>query len=233
VNAGPNTTVIYGYPSALNCATLTATGIGGGCGPYSISWSTGETTASINVCPSVTTDYTVTVTDANGCTGSDVVRVCVVDVRCGDGLKKIAVCHIPPGNQGNPQSICIGYPAVATHLAHGDYLGACGAIYAVCEDAGSTAKSAEGLEAVAMNAYPNPFSSSTTVEFSLDSDDNASLKVYNVQGVQVATLFDGQVNGGQKMSFEFSPANAANGIYFAKLVTESGDVQTIKLVLQK
>lgn len=39
--------------------------------------------------------------------------------------KKVTVCHFPPGNTDNPQIICIGKPALATHLSHGDYEGEC------------------------------------------------------------------------------------------------------------
>ncbi|MBI3510650.1 MAG: gliding motility-associated C-terminal domain-containing protein [Bacteroidetes bacterium] len=49
--------------------TITANG-GGGTGPYSYSWSNGPTTASQNVNPAATTVYTVTITDANGCTST-------------------------------------------------------------------------------------------------------------------------------------------------------------------
>ena len=38
---------------------------------------------------------------------------------------KVIVCHLPPGNPENEQSIRIGEPAVKAHLAHGDYLGLC------------------------------------------------------------------------------------------------------------
>lgn len=38
---------------------------------------------------------------------------------------KVIVCHLPPGNPENEQSIRIGEPAVDPHLAHGDYLGLC------------------------------------------------------------------------------------------------------------
>ena len=38
------------------------------------------------------------------------------------GAPKVNVCHIPPGNPGNPQSISVGPAAVPAHLAHGDYL---------------------------------------------------------------------------------------------------------------
>jgi hypothetical protein len=232
VNAGPNATVIYGYPSPMNCTTLNATGIGGGCGPYTISWSNGATTASTTVCPSVTTDYTVTVTDANGCTASDVVRVCVVDVRCGSDLSKIAVCHYPPGNPAGRHTICIGYPAVDNHLSlHGDDLGPCGAIDAVCADAPAMPRMAAA--AANMTAAPNPFTTTTSIQFTLGSSDNASLKVYDLQGALVATLFEGNVNGGEVMTAEFGSSDLAAGIYMARLVTNGGEVQTVKLVIQK
>ncbi len=41
------------------------------------------------------------------------------------GKKKVAVCHIPPGNPGNAHTIYISSNAVNPHLAHGDILGDC------------------------------------------------------------------------------------------------------------
>ena len=38
---------------------------------------------------------------------------------------KVTICHVPPGNPGNPQTISVSTSAVPTHLAHGDSLGAC------------------------------------------------------------------------------------------------------------
>jgi hypothetical protein len=38
---------------------------------------------------------------------------------------KVAVCHIPPGNTGNPQTIWVSESAVPAHLAHSDTLGSC------------------------------------------------------------------------------------------------------------
>jgi hypothetical protein len=37
----------------------------------------------------------------------------------------VTLCHIPPGNPANAQTIVVGQAAVAAHLAHGDYLGEC------------------------------------------------------------------------------------------------------------
>ena len=78
VNAGTDQTICDG-----ESATLTASASGGSGGGYTYLWSTGETTESIVVAPvgdpsgNVNADYTVTVTDAYGCTDDDVVRVVV------------------------------------------------------------------------------------------------------------------------------------------------------------
>ena len=39
--------------------------------------------------------------------------------------QKVTICHKPPGNPENAQTITVGRNAVATHLAHGDTLGPC------------------------------------------------------------------------------------------------------------
>ncbi|MCH8318537.1 MAG: PKD domain-containing protein, partial [Bacteroidetes bacterium] len=79
VDAGDDQTVYIGY-TPQECAILSAVASGGD-PPYSYAWSTGETTQNITVCPAITTTYTVTVTDANGCSSSDEVTVNVIDVR--------------------------------------------------------------------------------------------------------------------------------------------------------
>lgn len=42
------------------------------------------------------------------------------------GNDKVQICHIPPGNPNNRQTIMVSQSAVAAHLAHGDFLGDCG-----------------------------------------------------------------------------------------------------------
>jgi hypothetical protein len=43
--------------------------------------------------------------------------------RCDE--EKITICHYPPGNSANGQTITIDMSAWPTHEAHGDYQGAC------------------------------------------------------------------------------------------------------------
>jgi hypothetical protein len=117
-NAGVDTNIVYGYGS--NCTTLTGTATGG-VAPYTFSWSPGGTTpnnASTVVCPTVTTTYTLTVTDSQGCSRTDNVTVCVQDVRCGNKMDKVKVYH-------KEKEICIAAAAVDAHLKHGDNLGSC------------------------------------------------------------------------------------------------------------
>ncbi|MEJ2596261.1 MAG: zinc metalloprotease [bacterium] len=99
-DAGQCGTVYYGYEPA-QCTDLTAS-YTYGVEPYSFLWSTGETTETITVCPEVTTTYTVTITDGNGCSSTAEVDVEVVDVRCGSNMDKVELCHFPPDNPGNP-----------------------------------------------------------------------------------------------------------------------------------
>ena len=39
--------------------------------------------------------------------------------------KKVTVCHRPPGQPGNGQTISVAEAATGAHLGHGDALGAC------------------------------------------------------------------------------------------------------------
>src|SRR3989304_3135255 len=69
-------------------------------------------------------DYRGVITNANSCMGTDISSVEVIDVRCGNNLDKVSLCHLPPGNPQNAQQLCIDANSVPTHLTnHGDYLG--------------------------------------------------------------------------------------------------------------
>ncbi len=70
VNAGEDVNICQG-----DCYTLSSTASGGS-GGYAYTWNSGNT----EVCPTLTTTYTVTVTDSNGCSSTDEVTVIVNDV---------------------------------------------------------------------------------------------------------------------------------------------------------
>jgi hypothetical protein len=82
----------------------------------------------------------------------------------------------------------------------------------------------EKPEAVVPTAYklyqnfPNPFNPTTTIQFDLPMQSIVTLKVYNILGQEVTTLFDhAQLNGGTQMA-QFNAGNYASGVYFYRLI---------------
>ncbi|HYG38775.1 MAG TPA: T9SS type A sorting domain-containing protein [Cytophagales bacterium] len=69
------------------CAVLTGT-VTGGRFPYMYEWSNGETTQSIDVCPTESTTYLLTVTDALGCSITSDVEVAAINAKNGNGKGK-------------------------------------------------------------------------------------------------------------------------------------------------
>jgi hypothetical protein len=65
--------------------------------------------------------------------------------------------------------------------------------------------------------YPNPFNPTTNIQFSVPQDGYASLKVYNILGQEVATLFSGMAKAGHYIPATFNASRLASGIYFARL----------------
>jgi len=79
--------------------------------------------------------------------------------------------------------------------------------------------------------YPNPFNSSTTIRFSLPRREHVMLKVFNVNGREVATLVDGKLEAGEH-HFLFDTRGLASGVYFYQIETPSFS-QTRKAVLMR
>jgi len=65
--------------------------------------------------------------------------------------------------------------------------------------------------------FPNPFNPTTKIEFSIPSDNNVEIKVFNVLGMEVATLLNEHRQAGMH-SVEFNASNLSSGIYFYKVV---------------
>lgn len=65
--------------------------------------------------------------------------------------------------------------------------------------------------------FPNPFNPTTKIEFSISSDNNVEVNVFNVLGLKVATLMNEYVQAGTH-TVEFDASNLSSGIYFYKIV---------------
>lgn len=223
--AGQNQYTIYlGYGTqTVNLASTTTGGILG----YTYAWTDQDgvnvgNTASIDVSPIVPTNYTLLVTDANGCTVTASFFVDVIDARCGNNMNKVMVCHKESKTKKGVttveyHNICVSANAVPAHLAHGDYLGPCinGKMDAV-----------DVVEEEDIVLFPNPNNGVFSVFFTGEHhDDGATISVYAVDGRLIYTR---TVNAeDMEQDIEFDISNNSAGMYL--LVVQQGDhVRTIK-----
>ena len=79
--------------------------------------------------------------------------------------------------------------------------------------------------------YPDPFNPTTTINYSLPSDEKVRLAVYDILGNEVGVLVNGEQTAGSHQA-AFSGANLASGIYFYKLES-SGQTIIKKMILLK
>ncbi|MBN1302569.1 MAG: family 43 glycosylhydrolase [Melioribacteraceae bacterium] len=79
--------------------------------------------------------------------------------------------------------------------------------------------------------YPNPFNPVTTISYTIPEKSYHSLKVFNVTGEEIKTLFVGFRDAGSYTE-TFDAEELSSGVYFYQLKTE-GIVYTKKLVLLK
>ena len=76
--------------------------------------------------------------------------------------------------------------------------------------------------------YPNPFNPSTKIKFSIPSNANVKLKVYNVLGQEVAVLVNEYLNAGGHQC-DFNASSLTSGVYIYKL--EAGNYAAAKKML--
>jgi hypothetical protein len=76
----------------------------------------------------------------------------------------------------------------------------------------------ENVEGVTFNAYPNPFKSTVTIEFSSDISTHSLVEVYTMEGSKVATLFNENTEAGVAYKSEFDAKGLADGIYVYRII---------------
>lgn len=83
-----------------------------------------------------------------------------------------------------------------------------------------------------MQNYPNPFNPSTEIKFSVENTGRATVRLYNILGAEVSTLFDGMAEAGQYYRVRLDGSRLASGVYFYRLESE-GKSDLKKMVLLK
>lgn len=228
---GGNVNNIYlGY--GAQSATLNVTANGGA--PYTYSW-TGSaglnnyTSSNPVFTPSTAGNYsfTVTVTNAFGCTTTASVSFCVRDIRVpGSNGKKVYLCH-------NNQTLELNINAVDAHLRNhsGDKLGSCsqqGCTVTTSNSIGGFTQtiSKETINAIEVKVLPNPSSDYFTLKISSKHQSPVQLRITDASGRAMETRNNLNANSTIQVGHRLHP-----GSYFAEVIqgSERKVVQLIKI----
>lgn len=124
--------------------------------------------------------FTITVTDANGCSVSKTTTVNAEDVRCFAGNNtKVKICHNSGNGKDSCKELCVSEAAVAAHLSHGDSLGTCSSACA----SGTAARLDLAITEASVfdvKVYPNPAVSQFTLVLEGGSNENVEVLVYDM-----------------------------------------------------
>lgn len=82
------------------------------------------------------------------------------------------------------------------------------------------------------DAYPNPFNPETNIKIKSEIEQTISVKIIDVLGREINTIFNGTIQGNSEKSLSISGNNLSNGIYFISVTGKSG-TQLKKIVLMK
>ena len=77
--------------------------------------------------------------------------------------------------------------------------------------------------------FPNPFNAGTTIGFGLPKDENVTLKVYDILGREITTIFEGtKASGAYRV--QWNPKGLASGVYRYRLTAGSYS-KTMRMVI--
>jgi len=193
----------------------------GGVSPYQYLWSNSSTTSCQTVSPVNTTNYSVTVTDANSCTATSSTLTVTVDsasqptiTQMGNMLFSTAASAYQWNLNGNPINGATGQLYVP--LVSGAYS-------VTITNANGCSATSDTIDVVitgielteynkTINVYPNPATDNITIE----SPQQAVIEISNIQGQLIKTL----AANSNKTSVDVSAF--PSGMYFVKVKTEKG-----------
>jgi len=234
--AFPNTNLLFGYrKNNTTSITFNSNSIGGS-GNYSYSWlpTTGlsdPTIANPTFSPKIKKtgctvyDFTLTVTDTNGCTTNESISVKAVNVgfvktigkrKKNKKVHKVLICH-----KGR-KTIGVNYRSIPAHLAHGDCLGSCNSNCGTTNNQTETT-TYEGDFLI----YPNPSIGTFNINFN-SNNRGIKLLLYTKSG----KIIKQKIIKSNTKSVKIGNPKLSAGIYILKII--SADKTTInKLVVQK
>jgi hypothetical protein len=208
----------------------------GGTPPYTFLWNNGAVTQNINGLAAG--NYTVVITDANGCTTNNAVAI--------SQPTALAVDAISTQNSGQATAVVTGgtppysfiwsptggFNQTATGLVSGTYS------VLVTDANGCTATDVVIVENIgieeetfgsSITMYPNPTAGITYVAYDFSVATDVEVRVYNAIGAVIFTTSEFNVTNGK---IEIDGTEWSNGVYFVQ-VTDGRRVSNNRLIIQK
>jgi hypothetical protein len=207
-------------------------------------WSNGATTSCIIA--DMQSSYSVTVTNANGCSNTSSITI-------GFG----AVCNITGNldpNQGQTTELCAPADLASYLWSTGDTtrcttVNASGTYSVTVVNANGCTSSCSANVAyhiivvansdsllyntgnLQVQAYPNPFQKTSTIEFmNTESSSHVLIEVYKLTGNKVSTLFERDIEQGKRYTTELDGENLSEGVYMCRIIN-GNQIINKKLVL--
>ncbi len=85
----------------------------------------------------------------------------------------------------------------------------------------TNSESAIDVQDILLSNYPNPFTKTTSIAFTLPEDNHVTINVFDVSGKRVATLFNENAAKNKEYKVEFDGTELPAGIYIYKLATDT------------
>jgi PKD repeat protein len=224
----------------------------GGTAPFSYNWtpSAGLSSASVaNPTLTVTAPatYSLAVTDARNCSSSASVSVAVGSAAsagfsfAASGLN-VSFSNTSTGattyfwDFGNGLTSTFANPS-HTYSAFGTYTvcliassGGCGDTLCQVVD---VLVGATPSQVASASLYPNPFSGSSNLQFTLKSASDVTIEAFDLSGKRLARLLDGELPAGDHtLPIRTGEGGLPNGVYLIKL-TVNGETLTLRAVAER
>ncbi len=82
-----------------------------------------------------------------------------------------------------------------------------------------------------IKCYPNPFSSNTTIFYTLSNEQNVSLSILSTTGQEIVNLLDNTAQSAGKHEIQFNGQDLPKGMYFYRFTDGTGTNHTGKMML--
>ncbi len=146
----------------------------------------------------------------------------IPDFSCGNKDDKVKICF-------ENKILCLPVQSAAGFISRGAYLGYCVAeqpnLLTQSNDGPASKSKILSVNEHLFGAFPNPFINALSFSFTAKESGKVTLKLYELSGKLVATVFNGLVQKGAFTKVNFDGGQLPAGIYVSRLQSSSGFIE--------